>query len=372
MGFKYPADDLSSLATSASSFPLLVYDYDEEPDSTQTVISVADRSSRTYHVPELRSCRYLETPSGLLLMVNSASLQSSLWNPQTGERIALPPMDKALPEHCECLLSDAVSSPNCIVLIYDLGQPDLLFCKVNGGSAWASHSCDFGPRAVPVSPSAPKPMDFTTMAAVQGKFYYIKSRDVIGVLSFAHQPEPEPRLEEITTFDATMPTIKSDAPLVLTIRFLLESCNELFLVCLFLVSTNFERIEEVGSYRMDFARREWCKVTDIGDRAFLVGPGNFGASCAAAEHGLKRGCVYFSYDFLGGTFNYHIFDLVEGTREIAGPPTQGTIPVACREPFWMVPVLPQSFFFFFGVNCEDCIYDHEATGLSGNWEWYSL
>ncbi|KAK3160451.1 hypothetical protein QOZ80_1BG0059640 [Eleusine coracana subsp. coracana] len=273
---------LSSLA--ASSFPLLVYDHGEEPDNSQMVFSVADGSTRTLKIPELRNYRCLETPSGLVLIVDTASLQSSLWDPQTGEKMALPVMDKALPDRCRCLLSDTFTAPDCLVLIYDLRQPELLSVRV---------------------------------------------------LSLYH--DPEPRLE-IANFDAPMPTIVTDALQIITMSYLLESSQELFMVCLFYVHYSFERPEEVGAYRMDFDKHQWCKVTDIGDRAFILGPANFAASCSAKEHGLKSGCVYFAYDFMGDSNNFHIFDLMEGTREVVGP-TQH-VPVLSRKPFWLLPVLP--------------------------------
>uniref|UniRef100_A0A0A8Z392 KIB1-4 beta-propeller domain-containing protein n=1 Tax=Arundo donax TaxID=35708 RepID=A0A0A8Z392_ARUDO len=171
------------------------------------------------------------------------------------------------------------------------------------------------------------------MAAVQGKFYFRKSPGVVGVLSFAHDPEPH---MEMATFDAPMPTFVGDAPQKVTMTYLLESSQQLFLVCLFFLGCSFEHIEEVGAYRMDFSKQEWCKVTDIGDRAFLLGDQSFAASCSALEHGLKTGCVYFVYDFFGDSNDFHIFDLLDGTRELAGP-TQD-IPLLARQPFWMVPV----------------------------------
>ena len=63
----------------------------------QTVLSVADGSMRTFQVPEMCSHACLETPCGLVLAVANVSLRCSMWNPQTGEKIALPAMDRALP-----------------------------------------------------------------------------------------------------------------------------------------------------------------------------------------------------------------------------------------------------------------------------------
>ncbi|OEL14126.1 hypothetical protein BAE44_0024856 [Dichanthelium oligosanthes] len=148
-------------------------------------------------------------------------------------------------------------------------------------------------------------------------------------------PEPHP---EMTSFGALVPEppFVSDAPQVVTMTYLLESSQELLLVCLFLPGCNFERIEEVGAYKMDFDKKEWCEVFDIGDQAFLLGTQSFAASCSAVEHGLKRGCVCFAFDFFGDTNDFHIFDLLETTRELTGPGQD--VPLPAREPFWMVPV----------------------------------
>ncbi|KAL6627371.1 hypothetical protein ACP70R_031097 [Stipagrostis hirtigluma subsp. patula] len=330
-------DDLSPTAAAAvPSLPLLVYDHGELPDNCQTMLSVADGSLHTYQVPEMRNCRCLVTQRGLVLLVDTVSLQSSLWNPQTGEKIALPAMDKPLPEYCRCLLSDTVTSPDCIVLVYDLDQTELLFCQLRGGGSWISQSYDIGVYKLPESYCPqPKKIKISSMTAVHGKFYFVDS-DVIGVLQFAQDPGPH---LEISTFDAPMPELDTDAPQVVTMTYLLESSQELFLVCLFFLGCGFERVEEVGAYRMDFSKQEWCKVTDIGDRVFLLGHQNFAASCSAVEHGLKRGCVYFAFHFFELSSDFHIFDLVEGTRELAGPNQQDVPPLA-RDPFWMIPVLP--------------------------------
>lgn len=104
----------------------------------------------------------------------------------------------------------------------------------------------------------------------------------VGVLSFARDPE-----------DAW-------CHLVLSPRVL----QELFLVCLFFLGYHFKRVEEVGAYKMDFS---------------LLGLLSFAASCSTGEHGLKRGCVYFTFDFFGNTNDFHIFDLKEGTRELTRP-----------------------------------------------------
>jgi hypothetical protein len=316
-----PADDLGSLSA-AASFPLLVYDHGEKPaGNSQTVLSVADGSTRTYQVPELSKFRCLETPQGLVLLVDTVSLQCSLWNPQTAEKTALPAMDRPLPERCRCIISDTISSPpgyipddeappDSLVLVYDLRRPEVLFCRVRGGIGWFGQSTG---RAI------------GPIAAVQGIFYFIKSTGVVGAYcSFADDPEPSLKL---ATFYAPEPTFATDVQM-----YLLESSGELFLVCLFYLGS---ALEHARAYVMDFDQFRWRRMTDdIGDRAFLLGPSSFAASCPAAEHGLKEGCVYF----LGDSNEFYIFDLKEDSRELAGP-TQD-IPALSRKPFWLVPIHP--------------------------------
>ncbi|CAL4951806.1 unnamed protein product [Urochloa decumbens] len=349
MESKPTGDDPGSLAAAAASFPLLVYDHGEQPDNSQTVLSVADGSSRTYQLPEMRNFRCLETPQGLVLMVDTVSLHCSLWNPQTGEKTPLPAMDEAPPDRCRCLVSDTISStpdwipdgeapPDSLVVVCDFTRPELLLCRVRGSGAaakWVRQPYDFmGLYEVPGK--APTARTIAEIAAMQGLFYFLMPRGVVGTLvCFADDPEPH---LELVTFDAPEPTIASDAPQVVTLSYLLESCGELFLVCLFFLGCGLERVEEVGAYVMDFSQNQWCRETDIGDRAFILGPGHFAASCPAAEHGLKEGCVYYANDFLRNSNEFHIFDLKEGTREVAGP-TQDFLSLS-RKPFWLVPIHP--------------------------------
>ncbi|CAO2208880.1 unnamed protein product [Urochloa humidicola] len=323
--------------------------YGKQPDNSQIALSVSDGSSRTYRLPEMANFRYLETPQGLVLMVDTASLHCSLWNPQTGEKTPLPAMDEPPPEYCRCLVADTGSSspewnPDSLVLVYDLSRPELLMCRIRGGAAaaakWAKQSYDMGLYQVPGKPTTERAI--ASMAAVQGVFYFLESPGVVGAF-FSDAGDPEPRLE-LVTFDAPEPTIASDAPQVVTLSYLLESSGELFRVCLFFLGCGLERVEEVGAYMMDLTKKEWRKVTDIGDKAFLLGPSSFAASCSATEYGLKKGCVYFAYDFLGDSNEFHIFDLKEGTRELVGP--NQDVPVLSRKPFWLVPVHPDV-----NVNC---------------------
>nr|CAB3472106.1 unnamed protein product [Digitaria exilis] len=216
---------------------------------------------------------------------------------------------------------------------------ELTNCSVNGGGdAWISQPYDIGFYPfVPDSDSHLTKMAISNIAAVDGKFYFMETRHEVGVLSLARD-DPEPPHLEISSFGAVSPTFTGEALRSTTMTYLLESSGDLFLVCLFFIGCDFEHVEEVCAYKMDFSERQWCKVTDIGDRVFLLGAHSFAASCSAAKHGLKRGCVYFAFDFFGDSNDFHIFDLLNGTRELTGPAQD--VPLHASEPFWMVPVLP--------------------------------
>ncbi|KAF8662990.1 hypothetical protein HU200_055576 [Digitaria exilis] len=314
-------EDPGPLAAAASSFPLLVYDHGEPPGNSQTVLS-------TLEVPEMRSLtsRYMETPQGLVLMVDTSSQQCSLWNPQTGDKTALPAMDEPLPEHCRCLVSDVGSSspppwvdddgaaPDSLVLVYDLTRPQLLFCRIRGGVGWAKQAYDVGLYEVPGKP----------MTVLMGMFFYLDPVDgnAVGTLvGYAGEPEQP-------SIDAPLPDLcirEEGVEGVAAIKsyILGTPCSgELFLVRLVFTGPALDHIH---------------KVDDIGDAAFLLGPGGFAASRPAAAHGLRRGCVYFACDDIGDSNDCHVFDLMDGTRELIRP-TQD-IPVLSREPFWLVPVL---------------------------------
>ncbi|RLN04756.1 hypothetical protein C2845_PM13G16360 [Panicum miliaceum] len=54
--------------------------------------------------------------------------------------------------------------------------------------------------------------------------------------------------------------------------FLVESDGELYMVRLLFVSPyeGGDEMDRVGVHKMDFSRRRWCSVSDLGGRAFLL------------------------------------------------------------------------------------------------------
>ncbi|OEL30277.1 hypothetical protein BAE44_0008703 [Dichanthelium oligosanthes] len=182
-------------------------------------------------------------------------VQCWLWNPQTGEKMALPAMDEELPPYCRCLISDTSYSPpdwvsddvdlrpDSLVLVYNLTRPELLICRIRGGTAWVRQSYDMGLCEVPGE--APTERAAQCMAAVQGTFYFLKAPGVVGAFCcFAEDPEP---CLKLATLDAPDPKIVSYAPQTPAMSYLLESSKELFRVCIFFLGCSLEHIEEMES-----------------------------------------------------------------------------------------------------------------------------
>uniref|UniRef100_R7WC63 KIB1-4 beta-propeller domain-containing protein n=1 Tax=Aegilops tauschii TaxID=37682 RepID=R7WC63_AEGTA len=95
------------------------------------------------------------TPQGWIFIIHGASpWETWLWHPITRETIPLPPIrdDHYVPTSCTCLLThSSAAHPDCAVVLFDVEDPDMWFCPVNGGSnrAWGQHTYDVGEYTLP-------------------------------------------------------------------------------------------------------------------------------------------------------------------------------------------------------------------------------
>ena len=117
--------------------------------------------------------------------------------------------------------------------------------------------------------------------------------------------------------------------------FLVESGGELYMVRLLFVPSHEGRgeIGKVGVHRMDFARRRWSNVHDLGGRAFLLSRFYFGASCSGDDRGLQPDRVYF---VCPRTNTLQVFDVQEGTYELHKLDQAPAVDKA----FWLLPSNP--------------------------------
>jgi hypothetical protein len=84
------------------SKPLLVYDHGFDPNGRQTAVSIADMSVHTHVVPELSENDFHVTPHGWVFLNGLGSLRARLWDPRSGESLALPDMEHDLPVSWKC------------------------------------------------------------------------------------------------------------------------------------------------------------------------------------------------------------------------------------------------------------------------------
>jgi hypothetical protein len=326
-------------------FPALVH---HSSDSTQTLFSISDNTSRAVSIPEI-SGRYFPTSYGWILVVGPPpAWQTFLWNPHSGDRIQLPDMEETgdeIPDNkrSSCLLSDDVTSPTCGVLIYDATKPDMWYCRVNGGGSrrWLAYDYDIGTRDVPdetYENLVEERKTLHTIASLKGRFYFNESADTVGTLEFAGDggDETESRFGDMDVARVEYPDGSAAAD-----TFMLESGGELFHVRVFYTLPCLDAPTGFGVYRMDFSEPAWRKTDDIGDRVFLLqGSFSASASCSASECGLRRNLIYWVNSRVDVTCLY-VFDLDDGGITTVQP-CQGTPDPQPRPPFWMLPAASPS------------------------------
>ncbi|XP_037414008.1 uncharacterized protein LOC119276940 [Triticum dicoccoides] len=316
-------------------FPLLVHDLGNRTDDCQTRFIISNQAVSTAAIHELKDYRCFESPQGWVLALEPASLHTFLWRPQDGQRISLPSPKQEFPRRCKCLLSDKPSSTSsCTVLVLDLDQPNLLVCRI-GGSQWDSYNYELTMFLADDKPREIHMAKLKGIAAVGGKVYYTFTGHALGVVEFS----PELSLTEFEVDMVELPDTMS-----FTSTYLVESCGDLFMVVVVFLGHNVHKIDKVDVYKMDFSRPEWCKVDRIGDRVFLlggdnIGASNFGASCSASEHGLSSNCIYFLNNIAAEENYLHIFNLEKGTEEVQRPfrHKNGCLLPPPRPPMWLLP-----------------------------------
>ncbi|KAF7063722.1 hypothetical protein CFC21_070218 [Triticum aestivum] len=333
--------DLAEESNVSAAFPLLVLEPPPDSDrSSYKVFSLPDQKLQDVppFLPSKKVC--LATPQGWVLVLSSSDSSSDdagthLLNPKDGSRIELPTLkDDEVPWTCRCVLSNVVAAPGCSVLVFDHASPVMWFCRVGQDLRWSRHGYDIGCFDLPLPGSPPINIKrhFVDVAAVNGRFFFCESNDSLGTLDFHTDDasgEPEARLGAIA-----VPCV--EVPFGITATYVLESCNDLFLVHIPFHGMCVDQPGELRVYQMDFSEPPaWRKTDCIGDRAFLLGRSNFAASCSASGCGLKPNCVYWVNSLSEKNSDLHVLGLQDGSSEIV---KQFENVLDVRKPFWVVPV----------------------------------
>jgi len=295
------------------------------------------------------------TPQGWLLILGKVSDDAWLWHPLTGETITLPPIhdDHYIPVNCSCLLTHASAAhPDCAVVLLDVADPLMWFCRVNGWSdrGWGQHTYDIGDYELPEefrTPSTPTKNVIADVAALRGKLHFTftdeSGQDKMGIidLDFPADHHAHPPAAEFRGFDVSNKLEFPDGLCSGSIC-LVESMDELFAVCICYVDFDAANIGAVVIYKMNFCGEKpvaWHRVDDIGDdRAFLVTEMNMATWCSASTSDnnlLKGNTLYFLKHLVDGHRDLCIYDIKEQTMEIVQVHDQEDLEIVRTQPYWI-------------------------------------
>ncbi|KAL6655953.1 hypothetical protein ACP70R_006779 [Stipagrostis hirtigluma subsp. patula] len=197
---------------------------------------------------------------------------------------------------------------SCVVLVIHRTDPVLCYCRP-GGSRWIRH--EYRPESLVVDDRFGREKIIKAMAKLTaaGDAFYTFWDDKLATL----QLSPEPRLSAFHVEDEPQ---RTNCYLVTRSR-LVESCGKMFRVQFSYTKLCDRRIQRVEVHKLDRSTSTWVKkVTDLGNRVFFVSSGQFGASMAADELGLKPNCIYFSNPDDKGLY---IYDMEQGTTSLRSP-----------------------------------------------------
>uniref|UniRef100_M8BZB7 KIB1-4 beta-propeller domain-containing protein n=1 Tax=Aegilops tauschii TaxID=37682 RepID=M8BZB7_AEGTA len=159
------------------------------------------------------------------------------------------------------------------------------------------------------------------IAACRGKFYFNSTSTSLDVIDFCGGLAA-PVFSSIAVED----TIGMCHGSV----FLVESSDQLYMVRLFGVNAS-EPYHGATVHMMDFSKRQWCEVDDLGGCTFLLSIYEFGASFSGdGSCGLRQDCVYFP-DRHRKTLQ--VFDVKDGSIELQ---KLDEAPASDRA-FWVLP-----------------------------------
>ncbi|KAL5660948.1 hypothetical protein ACJX0J_028073, partial [Zea mays] len=325
-----------------SSVPLLVYEYEDPAGSTPTaaakmlMYSLPERSIVYTHDsrPQAMEGNFFSTPQGWLVILGHGEVTSeaSMWHPLTGETITLPPIhdDHHIPTNCKCLLThNSAAHPDCAVVLLDVADPLMWFCRVNGGAdrRWGQHTYDIGDYEFPDefrTPSTPTKNVIRSVAALKGKLHFCfmeshQNKMCVVDLDFPSD-HGHPPTAEFHEFDVSPEFgIKFPDGVCSASIHLVESMDELFAVCVFYVGFDPTNVSAAGIFKMEDSCGEetvaWHRVDDIGDRAFLLMGTNMATWCSASTNNLKGSTLYFFLHFLLGDRDLYIYDVQEQSLE---------------------------------------------------------
>ncbi|KAL6655943.1 hypothetical protein ACP70R_006769 [Stipagrostis hirtigluma subsp. patula] len=250
------------------------------------------------------------TPQGWVLTLDPDTRDASLRDPFTSRRVPLPPDRENLlssSEDTKCVLSThRPADPGCVVLVVHLTDPVLCYCRP-GDRRWLRH--EYRPELLIFQARGDIIKSMASLTAAGGRFY----TDMFGdgkLVTLAFSPGPELSISDLALWPFPAGCCFAQSCVV-------ESCGDLFWVQFCYTGLSDRRVLCVEVHKLDWSKSALVKVAEIGDnRVFFARRGQFGASMAADELGLKPNCIYYSDSDDKGLY---IYDMEQGTTKLCNP-----------------------------------------------------
>jgi hypothetical protein len=225
---------------------------------------------------------------------------------------------------CTCVLSSKPTAADCVVLLVEPDFPFIWYCHAAGDSKWEEHEYDIGTQALPDWEPPEEKVVISPIAAYRGRFYFNSFSTSLGVIDFSSGSAPVFGSIAIDdTMDESYGYKRGGCAKV----FLLESDDELYMVRL-LSAGVYEPFRGATVFRMDFSRRRWRRVDDLGSRTFLLSPFEFAAACEGGQCGLLPDYVYCA-----DRKSLQIFGVKDGSAEVQ---KLEDAPAEADKAFWML------------------------------------
>uniref|UniRef100_A0A0D9XDC7 KIB1-4 beta-propeller domain-containing protein n=1 Tax=Leersia perrieri TaxID=77586 RepID=A0A0D9XDC7_9ORYZ len=268
------------------------------------------------------------TPQGWLLMARPATPDTLLWDPFTRRGFVLPPdtdgdVFHRRGRHLICLLSRSrPTDPGCVVLVVDLTEPVLWYCRPSGDGGggggggrdrnWVKHEY-LQPGTLHHELRDIVHSSMGSITAINGKFYVdVINKSYVVVLEFS--PEPV-----FTLIDGVDSKDRIGRGYTRHSKIYVESDGELYCVYICHPIRCDRIVARVVVYKLDVMAKgsTWVKASSLGGRAIIVLPGRFVvASFNAVEAGLEANCIYY---WLEGQKALYVYNMERGTTAVYNP-----------------------------------------------------
>jgi hypothetical protein len=325
------ADASSSSPLDLRHAPLLLFDDHGEGKATDgggmfLLYSIPSKQVLRRRVSEMKDHRYWTTPQGWVLMAARGGAVTFLWDPFTGARISLPPdregflggddglKSKRCLLSCKSLVHHHRPSRSCLVLVVDLADTVLWYCRLGVGDGedvdrqWLKH--EYG------TVDGMSHLGWSLTSVGDEFLMDLVWTDRVVTLEFS--PEPQFTVIPVEAVDRDRwpwPPHNGTSKYAWV-----ESQGCLFCVrfCYSDHSLGNCSIVSVEVSKLDLSARAWAKVGTLEGRAFLLVHPQFGASLDPHEagSGLKGDCIYYC---MPDDDALHVYDMGRGTTSWGNP-----------------------------------------------------